>query len=176
MALKWGGTNVTAVYWGSTKCSAVYWGSTLVFPGNGGKILYNGNTFFSPATRCKSKHSNVVFTSGTITDTYESMPNTTLWNFVFGGETSGGNYNSMDLSSYNYVIIEYNCTDSNNIYLTGLKLYYGMATAIDYINGKFRTWDISSVNTGAVKTSLEIYVRIESSKSGTINITKVIVC
>ena len=45
MAIKWGGTLVTAVKWGNTNCTQVKWGSTVVFPNSTG---YNGSSFADP--------------------------------------------------------------------------------------------------------------------------------
>lgn len=177
MAIKWGGTNVTAVYWGSTKCSAVYWGSTLVFPGYGGVVLYNGNTFSFPATRCWSRNSNRIITSGSISEYFSSQSSTTGYDFLLGGENpDSGSYYTMNLSSYNYIIIEYSCTDSNNIYLGNTITLYGStySSTIDKVAGKFNIYDISNVTRTKCAVSFDVFV--VRNISGTVYITKITAC
>ena len=173
MPIKWGSTTCTVIEWGNTQCSAVYWGNTLVYPGYSGKVLYDGNTFFSPATRCKCNNSGTVFTSGSIYETYPSMPTKTTFSMTFGGETSNGYYNSMDLSSYNYVIIEFNSTTTNISLSQTVELYDGYSTILTY-SSKFTINDISSVNSR--KTAIKINIICQAASPGTIYITKVIVC
>ena len=183
MALKWGSTTVTVVKWGSTQCSIVYWGSTIVFPGGGGKVLYNGSTFTSPLTKVYVGTSTTAITSGSISVAQTANSYTTISSNVFRTHTTmyptdGG----INLSSYSYLTIEYTTTNSSMMdFSASLTMSENLSSATysapkyDKVANSFITYNISGCTfRSACGIKSCSYVCQTGSGSYTITIKKII--
>ena len=183
MAIKWGSTTCTVIKWGSTTCSVVYWGSTIVFPGYGGKVIYNGSTFYGPITTVYTGSSNTAITSGSISVTQTANAHASIQSNVFKTHitmypTDGG----INLSSYSYLTIEYTTTNSSMMDIsTSLTMSENLASATysapkyDKVVNSFITYNISGC-TFRSKCGIKScgYVCQKGSGNYTITVKKII--
>lgn len=188
MSIIWGGTTCTVVKWGSTICSTVYWGSTLVFPGNGGKVIYNGSTFYGPIYKLYSysgQGTGDYITSGSVklitksTSSTHITASTKSYDTNFPTDAS----DKLNLSSYSYLIVEYTSSNASMFYITGLMLGRINTTSTENFTntggviGSFAKYDISgySYRNNCVIRAIYAYPELEiSSNEYTITITKII--
>ena len=188
MAIIWDSTTVTAVKWGSTTCSVIYWGSTMVFPGNGGKVIYNGSTFYGPIYKLYSysgQGTGNYITSGSVKLITKSTASTHILASTKSYDT---NYptdasDKLDLSPYSYLIVEYTSSNASMFSITGMTLGWINSTATESIAntggvvGSFAKYDISgySRRNSCVIRSISAYPELETySNEYTITITKII--
>ena len=155
MAIKWGGTYVTAVKWGNTTCTKVYWGGTLVFPTGG----WDGSSFSYPL------NGGFIRRGGGVPDNSESFfdynggTDITSLSYTFGmSRASSGGY------KVHYLIASKTAINTTNY--SSCKVY-GTAT-VSNINNNFRIM-ICSTNPAVDRVSISSYKNITYATETTLD-------